>query len=64
MDLTQPNKPIKTIKDNHKGQQIVNIVFLDQNKEKSESKQDRRQKEQRNESLTVNPFIEHEISAS
>ena len=33
------------------------MVFLDQNKEKTELK---KQKEQRNESVTMNPFIENE----
>lgn len=55
--VTSPNKAIKVIKDHHKGNQIVNIVFLDQNKEKIESK---KQKEQRNESVTFNPFIEND----
>jgi hypothetical protein len=34
--VTQPNKALKVIKDHHKGQSVVNMVFLDQNKEKSE----------------------------
>ncbi len=55
--VTSPNKPIKVIKDHHKGNCIVNMVFLDQNKEKNEFK---KQKEQRNESVTANPFIEND----